>query len=212
MPTDSPWRGRTTSRLGEAIPARKASPRAEDSRADLAYTYHWATIEEVQPNSERQRTCSSTQRQGKCHAAKEVDRVMDDERIAAESEKRVREHATSETAVRDHLANKRTMLAWCRTGIAVIALGFVVARFGLLLRELRASVPRPIPTGLSTVFGTSLVIIGAILIALATLEYLHVGRAIDRYAYRWSPKLEIALSVTLVVAALLLAVYLVVTG
>ena len=36
----------------------------------------------------------------------------------------------------DHLANERTLLAWSRTSIAIIALGFVVARFGLLIREL----------------------------------------------------------------------------
>jgi putative membrane protein len=34
------------------------------------------------------------------------------------------------------LANERTFLAWLRTSIAVMSLGFVVARFGLWLREL----------------------------------------------------------------------------
>jgi len=36
----------------------------------------------------------------------------------------------------DYLANERTLLAWVRTAITLMALGFVVARFGLLLREL----------------------------------------------------------------------------
>lgn len=125
------------------------------------------------------------------------------------------EHAkesNASSAVRDHLANKRTMLAWCRTAIAVIALGFVVARFGLLLRELAPLVPRRIPEGTSTVFGTTLVAIGGVLSILAMLDYLHTGRAIDRNTYRWSPVLEIALSLVLVLAAAILAVYLVVTG
>ena len=34
-----------------------------------------------------------------------------------------------------YLANERTFLAWIRTSIALIGLGFVVARFGLFLRE-----------------------------------------------------------------------------
>ena len=38
--------------------------------------------------------------------------------------------------VTDHLANERTFLAWMRTGLATITFGFVVERFGLLLREL----------------------------------------------------------------------------
>jgi putative membrane protein len=34
-----------------------------------------------------------------------------------------------------YLANERTFLSWLRTSIALIGLGFVVARFGLFLRE-----------------------------------------------------------------------------
>ncbi|MGH7841400.1 MAG: YidH family protein, partial [Candidatus Binataceae bacterium] len=30
---------------------------------------------------------------------------------------------------RDHAANERTFLAWVRTGIAVIAFGFVIEKF-----------------------------------------------------------------------------------
>jgi len=119
--------------------------------------------------------------------------------------------ATGDT-VRDHLANKRTMLAWARTGIAVMALGFVVARFGLLLRELRPLLPRRLPEGFSTAFGTALVVIGGVLVVLAALDYLHTGRAIDRHVYRWSPALEFVLSLLLVLAAAVLAVYLVLTG
>jgi putative membrane protein len=114
--------------------------------------------------------------------------------------------------VRDHLANKRTMLAWARTGIAVMALGFVVARFGLLLRELQVTVPRHLPEGVSTVFGTALVVIGGILVLLAGVDYLRTGQAIDQHVYRWSPALEFTLSLLLVLAAIVLAVYLVLTS
>ncbi len=37
---------------------------------------------------------------------------------------------------KDLLAAERTLLAWIRTGIALMGLGFIVARFGLFLREL----------------------------------------------------------------------------
>lgn len=33
----------------------------------------------------------------------------------------------------DHAANERTFLAWVRTGVAVIAFGFLVERFDLFL-------------------------------------------------------------------------------
>jgi uncharacterized membrane protein YidH (DUF202 family) len=38
--------------------------------------------------------------------------------------------------VTDYLANERTYLTWLRTGIATIGLGFVVAKFGIAIREL----------------------------------------------------------------------------
>jgi len=34
------------------------------------------------------------------------------------------------------LAAERTLLAWVRTGLALMGFGFVVARFGLFLREI----------------------------------------------------------------------------
>jgi len=45
----------------------------------------------------------------------------------------------AETIVADaatELAEERTLLAWIRTGLAIMGLGFVVARFGLFLREI----------------------------------------------------------------------------
>ena len=37
---------------------------------------------------------------------------------------------------REHLANERTFLAWVRTALGLIGLGFVLARMGLFLRQL----------------------------------------------------------------------------
>jgi uncharacterized membrane protein YidH (DUF202 family) len=37
----------------------------------------------------------------------------------------------------DHSANERTFLAWVRSGIAVIAFGFVIEKFDLFVRTLR---------------------------------------------------------------------------
>ena len=39
---------------------------------------------------------------------------------------------------RIYFAAERTLLAWVRTGLALMGFGFVVARFGLFLRELFA--------------------------------------------------------------------------
>jgi putative membrane protein len=115
-------------------------------------------------------------------------------------------------ATRDHLANERTFLAWVRSCIAIIALGFVVARFGLLIRELGPNAPRRTLTGLSTGFGVALVVCGAVLTILATLHYRATSVAIDQDVYHPSPRLILLLAGWLVGVGALLAVYLVLTA
>ncbi len=60
------------------------------------------------------------------------------------------------------LAAERTMLAWVRTGLALMGFGFVVARFGLFLRELSAVRPDlPAHQGsVSQWIGVGLVLLG----------------------------------------------------
>ena len=41
-----------------------------------------------------------------------------------------------EAAVRDHLANERTLLAWQRTALAIVAIGFLVDRLAIRCRRL----------------------------------------------------------------------------
>jgi putative membrane protein len=118
----------------------------------------------------------------------------------------------SPSRTRDHLANERTLLAWVRTSIAVIGLGFIVARFGLLLRELGATNPHPLPSGVSTVFGVALTLCGVIVLALSLQRYRTVGEGIERNEYDWSPNLVIALTAVLGAAGILLAIYLIITG
>lgn len=65
---------------------------------------------------------------------------------------------------RDYFAAERTLLAWIRTGLAMMGFGFVVARFGLFLRELAATGlhAEVRHVGLSLWFGTGLVMLGVL--------------------------------------------------
>jgi putative membrane protein len=88
----------------------------------------------------------------------------------------------------DHAANERTFLAWVRTGIAVIAFGFVVEKFNLFVLTV-ASVSSP-EAGrrlqlerLSGPFGRydglALIFIGTALIVVAALRFARTGRLLD---------------------------------
>jgi putative membrane protein len=48
----------------------------------------------------------------------------------------VRTRCGQAASLSDYLAAERTLLAWIRTGAALMGFGFVVARFGLFLQQL----------------------------------------------------------------------------
>jgi putative membrane protein len=118
----------------------------------------------------------------------------------------------SPSATRDLLANERTLLAWARTGVAIMGLGFVVARFGLAIRQLTVGGGALAPRGVSTAFGVALVLSGALLLVLAMIRYRRVAQDILHNRVRWDSRLGILLTGLLVVTGLLLAVYLLATS
>jgi putative membrane protein len=116
---------------------------------------------------------------------------------------------------REYLANERTFLAWVRTSIAVISLGFVIAKFSVWMRELviRLAPGKPIPaTGMSMPMGIGMMGFGGVLIILAAWHYHCVNRAIERGEVKANRGLVI--SVTVAVAALSVAtiIYMVLTS
>lgn len=89
----------------------------------------------------------------------------------------------SEGKATDYLANERTFLAWIRTSIAVIGLGFVVAKFSVWLRELAAGIDpgSPIrPAGASLPLGVAMMAFGSVISILALIRFRAVNRAIAR--------------------------------
>jgi putative membrane protein len=78
----------------------------------------------------------------------------------------------TEADPRVYFAAERTLLAWIRTGMTIMAFGFVVARFGLFLRLLRLETGQPEPTGgISPYLGAMLVVIGVVAISAGTKRY-----------------------------------------
>jgi putative membrane protein len=79
---------------------------------------------------------------------------------------------------RVYFAAERTLLAWLRTGITIMAFGFVVARFGLFLRLLRAQGGAIQGHGLSPYIGSALVALGVMATVAGTVEYQRFCRTI----------------------------------
>lgn len=84
----------------------------------------------------------------------------------------------SERDPRVYFAAERTMLAWIRTGLALMGFGFVVARFGLFLRETTAlnGGAHLSQGGGSLWAGTSLVLLGVALNIYAAVMHVRFSR------------------------------------
>lgn len=84
-----------------------------------------------------------------------------------------RKHDTTDSDPRVQFAAERTLLAWVRTGLAMMGFGFVVARFGLFMRELLSSrgMLATHQPGLSKWVGTALVALGVFVNIAAGVQH-----------------------------------------
>jgi putative membrane protein len=72
-----------------------------------------------------------------------------------------------------YLAAERTLMAWVRTAAALMALGFVIDRFSLLLRRLNGATDTLVtnPQAFSSGGGPALVVLGALMAGVAAIRY-----------------------------------------
>ena len=100
-----------------------------------------------------------------------------------------------------HLANERTYLAWVRTGLVVITLGFAVARFGLALTTVVEVLPG---IRYSSIVGIALVLLGGVIELFAFQRYRSNQKAISSDTYEPTSSVEAVLSVVIFLLAILI--------
>jgi putative membrane protein len=113
------------------------------------------------------------------------------------------------------MAAERTLLAWIRTSLGLMGFGFVVARFGLFLRELQSVSPN-FPghsTGASLGIGITLVTLGIAMNLMAAWRYARLFAQLARgetaATERWP--MGIILAIILALLGMAIVGYLVAT-
>lgn len=82
--------------------------------------------------------------------------------------------------IQQHLANERTYLAWIRTALAFIGIGFLVTNLHLASTSLRQNISDEFAQGI----GYASVVLGVVTIIFATLDYLNKGKAINTQTFK----------------------------
>ncbi len=111
----------------------------------------------------------------------------------------------------DHAANERTFLAWVRTGIAVIAFGFVIEKLNLFIAEIASAavaeggrtlaLPR-LGGPLGRYDGLALILVGIGLIVVAGIRFVRTTRLIDDPDPHSGASLRAELVITAILALL----------
>jgi putative membrane protein len=114
---------------------------------------------------------------------------------------------------RIYFAAERTLLAWVRTGLTLVGMGFVVARFGLFLRIVRNAPDASASSG-STWIGVGLVVLGSVAIGVAAWQHAKFWHGLGRSqqtrpaVMRWS----VVFAMLIALIGLALGAYLVISA
>ncbi len=111
-------------------------------------------------------------------------------------------------------AAERTLLAWNRTSLTLMAFGFVIERFGLFIHMLTPEKNAPLQRNFSFWIGLTFILLGALTSSAAIFQYRAVLRLLKPIEIPEGYRIHLGVFTNLVVAVLgiALTVYLFVHG
>ncbi len=127
-----------------------------------------------------------------------------------------KEQEKKKSSATDYLANERTFLAWVRTGIGIMAFGFVVVKFSLFVKQISMILNKEHTveihhTGYSAIVGIILVGVGVLTILLSYFRYRFTNNELDKGSYTHSSLFITLLTSAIFFISILLVYYLIKT-
>lgn len=105
--------------------------------------------------------------------------------------------------IQQHLANERTFLAWIRTCITIMGVGFLITNLHF------STLSEKIAIGdlLAKIIGLASIIVGILTLLIATLSYFKKGNDINQQSFRYSKFLVYFLTISLILIILVFGFY-----
>lgn len=105
--------------------------------------------------------------------------------------------------IQQHLANERTYLAWIRTAIAIIGVGFLVTNIHFTMKANLS----PLGDILANIIGLSSVCLGILTIILSTIVYIKKIEAINQQTFRAPKESVVTLGIFVIIIAFIFGAY-----
>ncbi|MGI8386562.1 YidH family protein [Robertmurraya sp. P23] len=104
--------------------------------------------------------------------------------------------------IQQHLANERTYLAWIRTSITIIGVGFLITNlhFSFISKDQLGDI-------LAQTIGLTSIFVGIITIILSTIGYFKKGRDINNQTFVYPRVITLCLSILLLLIFLFFGIY-----
>lgn len=105
--------------------------------------------------------------------------------------------------IQQHLANERTYLAWVRTSITIMGVGFLITNLHFSTLASNAK----IGDTLSKIIGLSSIMVGIFALIISTISYFIKGNDINHQTFKFSRILVVYLSVASILIFLIFGAY-----
>lgn len=118
--------------------------------------------------------------------------------------------SNSSARTREHLANERTFLAWIRTSISLMGLGFVIVKFTFFLKQISLVLDSYIMLSnkFSSKIGVTMIAIGILMSVSALWQFKRNQKQINDDVFISSSLLSLIITLIILIGGVIMIAYL----